>query len=135
MENTSSASSVPDPHSANPPAPPRGGAFAVPNQNGDKVSTSAELLREAQQALNDARAEPEGNDRRRSHAHHAATQSSDVIMRPESTPNEREQAKACLDQAVALQEAFFPRQRLGSLIQQKIENRTQTRGLSAPAPG
>ncbi|PYE13487.1 hypothetical protein DFR67_11641 [Williamsia limnetica] len=68
----------------------------------------AQLLGEAEQALIDAGGEPEASTRRRCHAHHAAVQASDVIVRPESTPTQREQARSVLRDALAWSELDRP---------------------------
>ncbi|MBA4025034.1 MAG: hypothetical protein C0482_21990 [Gordonia sp.] len=68
------------------------------------VDEPAQLLGDAEQALIDAAGEPEASTRRRCHAHHAAVQASDVIVRPESTPAQRERATSVLHDALAWSE-------------------------------
>lgn len=97
------------------------------------MSTSADLLRDSYQSLEAAFAEPKASDRRRSHAHHAATQASDVVMRPESTDSQREQAGYYLNQALILQAEFDPPNRLGSLVQQRIKERELTQKTNVPS--
>lgn len=76
------------------------------------MDTPEELLRDIQQSLTDAYAEPVASERRRSFAHHATTQASDLIMRDESTPEQRKQGSAYLEQSLALQAEFEPAQRV-----------------------
>ncbi|ORM37780.1 hypothetical protein [Williamsia sp. 1135] len=76
------------------------------------METPEELLRDIQQSLTDAYAEPVASERRRSFAHHATTQASDLIMRDESTPEQRKQGSAYLEQSLALQAEFEPAQRV-----------------------
>lgn len=72
------------------------------------VDEPAQLLNEAEQALIDAAGEPEASTRRRCHAHHAAVQASDVIVRPESTPTQRERARSVLRDALTWSELDRP---------------------------
>ncbi|MBA4023906.1 MAG: hypothetical protein C0482_16225 [Gordonia sp.] len=63
----------------------------------------ASLLDDARQSLIGADREPQGSARRRSFAHHAETQSADLILRPESSETQRADASAFLEQAQAIQ--------------------------------
>lgn len=72
------------------------------------VDEAAQLLGEAEQALIDAAGEPEASIRRRCHAHHAAVSASDVIVRPESTPDQRDRARSVLRDALAWSELDRP---------------------------
>lgn len=58
------------------------------------------LLADARAALLEGAAHPEGSIRRRWSFHHAATQASDVLVRPESTATQREHAARYLHQAL-----------------------------------
>lgn len=61
----------------------------------------AALLDDARLSLLEADAHPDGSIRRRCAHHHAATQASDVLARPESTADQRDQAARYLHQALA----------------------------------
>lgn len=92
----------------------------------------ASLLLDAQQSLLDATGEPEHSDRRRAHAHHAATQASDVLLRPESTPEQHRDAAHVLEHALALGQSApadlaSDSERLGPRVARARANRDRTR--------
>lgn len=60
----------------------------------------AALLDDARLSLLEAAAHPDGSIRRRCAHHHAATQASDVLVRPESTAVQREHAARYLHRAL-----------------------------------
>lgn len=74
-------------------------------------NTPDELLRDIERSLEEAYGEPVASDRRRSFAHHATTQASDLIMRENSTADQRTQAAAYLEKSLALQAECAPAQR------------------------
>lgn len=61
----------------------------------------AALLADARASLLEAAGHPEGSIRKRCARHHAATQASDVLLRPESTGTQRDHAAYYLHQALA----------------------------------
>lgn len=93
----------------------------------------ASLLDDARQSLIDADREPQGSTRRGSFAHHAETQSADLLVRPESSETQRAQASVFLEQARAIQKEPTtdpPAHQLSSRVaaqrrQQRDNERTQ----------
>lgn len=86
----------------------------------------ASLLDDARQSLIDADREPQGSTRRRSFAHHAETQSADLILRPESSETQRAQALVFLEQAQAIQKEPAtdpPEHQLSSRVAQRRQQR------------
>ncbi len=65
---------------------------------------SAQLLAEIRTSLHAAVAAPDDAKRRRQHAHHAADLSADVILRRDSTDEQRRTAGIYLEQAVAMRD-------------------------------
>lgn len=61
----------------------------------------AALLDDARASLLEAAGHPDGSIRKRCARHHAATQASDVLLRPESTGTQRDHAAFYLHQALA----------------------------------
>lgn len=95
------------------------------------------LLRDAQQSLLDATSEPAHSERQRSYAHHAATQASDVLLRPESTPTQHQDAALVLEHALALQQSApadlaADSERLGPRVARARANRDRTRTAAGP---
>lgn len=96
----------------------------------------ASLLDDARQSLIDADREPQGSTRRRSFAHHAETQSADLILRPESTDTQRAEASVFLEQAQAIQKEPAtdpPEHQLGSQVAHRRQQRDNGRIQGPPS--
>ncbi|MBU8838956.1 MULTISPECIES: hypothetical protein [Mycobacteriaceae] len=65
---------------------------------------SAQLLAEIRASLHDAVAAHDNPGSRRQHAHHAADLAADVILRRDSTDEQRRTAGTYLEQAVAMRD-------------------------------